>query len=226
LRDDIFLDFSVSTKICETGMNNILVISAGILHPNIRSRLTLSGFLREVDGYQFHFSTSTNDLRLLKNNSFSSLILFLHQSRISPQAFKALHLFLMKGGGLLALHSTSTCFASHPDFWDMIGGRYISRESAKEIEVIPKVENDEIFEDMKPFNTVDSLPVHELQFGVKVHFETRHRNQLIPVVWSKEYYLGKVVYCCLGHKASVLNVPEVREIFVRGMKWIDPVNPL
>ncbi len=202
-------------------MKNILVVSSGLLHPNIKTRLYLSSLLKKLDGFQFHFSTSTNDIHLLENNEFSSLILFLHQSRISASSFKALDLFLMKGGGLLALHSSSTCFSGHPDFWDMIGGRYISRDSLRTMDIESRTQKQPIFQNINRFTVRDTPLVHELQFGVTVHFETIYQNKLVPIVWSKEYYLGKVIYCSLGHRAAVLKNPEVRELIMQGLCWVD-----
>jgi len=42
---------------------------------------------------------------------------------------------------------------------------------------------------------------------------------VMPVVWKRKYGEGRVFYSSLGHSASDFNVPEAKEIQVRGMLW-------
>jgi type 1 glutamine amidotransferase len=42
---------------------------------------------------------------------------------------------------------------------------------------------------------------------------------VMPVVWKRMWGQGRVFYCSLGHVCKDFNVPEAREIVVRGMLW-------
>ncbi len=42
---------------------------------------------------------------------------------------------------------------------------------------------------------------------------------VMPVVWKRKYGAGRVFYSSLGHVARDFDVPEAREIVVRGMMW-------
>ncbi|MCC6485412.1 MAG: ThuA domain-containing protein [Armatimonadetes bacterium] len=42
---------------------------------------------------------------------------------------------------------------------------------------------------------------------------------VMPVVWKRKYGNGRVFYSSLGHVAADFDVPEAREIQVRGMMW-------
>ncbi|MBN8594138.1 MAG: ThuA domain-containing protein [Anaerolineae bacterium] len=42
---------------------------------------------------------------------------------------------------------------------------------------------------------------------------------VMPVVWKRMYGQGRVFYSSLGHVRSDLDVPEAREILLRGMLW-------
>jgi len=42
---------------------------------------------------------------------------------------------------------------------------------------------------------------------------------VMPAVWTRVWGKGKVFYSSLGHVASDFNVPEAKEIVVRGMVW-------
>jgi hypothetical protein len=42
---------------------------------------------------------------------------------------------------------------------------------------------------------------------------------VMPVVWKRMWGKGRVFYSSLGHVASDFDVPEAKEIEVRGMLW-------
>jgi len=42
---------------------------------------------------------------------------------------------------------------------------------------------------------------------------------VMPVVWKRMYGQGRVFYSSLGHVARDFDVPEVKEIQVRGLLW-------
>lgn len=41
----------------------------------------------------------------------------------------------------------------------------------------------------------------------------------IPVVWKRRWDRGRVFYCSIGHRVDDLEVPQVREIMRRGLRW-------
>jgi len=42
---------------------------------------------------------------------------------------------------------------------------------------------------------------------------------VMPVVWKRMWGVGRVFYCSLGHVRADFDVPEAREIVLRGMLW-------
>jgi hypothetical protein len=45
------------------------------------------------------------------------------------------------------------------------------------------------------------------------------KGAVMPVVWKRMWDKGRVFYSSLGHKAHDFNVPEAKEIQIRGMLW-------
>ena len=45
------------------------------------------------------------------------------------------------------------------------------------------------------------------------------KGVVMPVVWKRQHGEGRVFYSSLGHVAAEFEVPEMREIFRRGMLW-------
>lgn len=42
---------------------------------------------------------------------------------------------------------------------------------------------------------------------------------IMPVVWKRRFGSGKVFYSSLGHQPADFDVPECRELMIRGMLW-------
>ncbi len=201
-------------------MKHVLVVSAGLIHPTIKARLNLSSLLCEIPDYDYHFTTDVDDLCLLAPGNYSSVVLFLHQSRISKSALKSLEMFIVKGGGLLALHSASSCFEKHQVYQDIIGGRLVSHEPVQPFSVEPCSARTKVFSSPKRFVIQDAHLIHEIDPEVEVHFETNFTEIRSPVVWSNPYFLGRVIYCSLGHSATVLKNTSVCRIIEESLEWI------
>lgn len=45
------------------------------------------------------------------------------------------------------------------------------------------------------------------------------KGTVMPVVWKRMWDKGRVFYSSLGHQARDFNVPEAKEIEIRGMLW-------
>jgi hypothetical protein len=42
---------------------------------------------------------------------------------------------------------------------------------------------------------------------------------VMPVTWKRQWGKGRVFYCSVGHVLQDFDIPEVREMIVRGMLW-------
>ena len=45
------------------------------------------------------------------------------------------------------------------------------------------------------------------------------KGTVSPVVWKRMWQKGRVFYSSLGHKAHDFDVPQAKEIQIRGMMW-------
>ncbi len=199
---------------------NVLVISAGIVHPNLIARYCFKKILDESKEFSYTFSSRVEDLTLLNKRNFSSVILYFHRKEISENSLEILDNFVSQGGGLFAVHSASASFKEHLKYFKIIGGRFISHGKVRSFNVRPEESAREIFPDVKTFSVVDELYIHDYQDDVTVRYTTDIKGVKEPVVWTKEHGKGKVCYCSLGHQAKVMGIPEVKEIIQGCIKWI------
>ncbi len=80
---------------------------------------------------------------------------------------------------------------------------------------------------------LDDFAMHSEQYYMHVDpandvlatttFTGEHANwvkgTVMPVVWKRMWQNGRVFYSSLGHKAHDFNVPQAKEIQIRGMMW-------
>ncbi len=198
----------------------VLIVSAGIFHPTISARRLFKKVLNSIDGIKFIATSSIEDLGALKGGGYDAVCLYFHRKHISNDALEALKNFVSSGGGLFAIHSASASFKETPDYFDILGGRFVSHGKISEFTVNQVDSTSKIFKGIGPFTVRDELYIHEYDKDVVVHFNTKVDGSTEPVLWTKEQGKGRICYFSLGHVGSIFKVKEVREIIERGVKWV------
>lgn len=201
----------------------VLVVSAGVFHPTIPARRLFKEILTGIKGVRPVYTSSVEDLGALKSGGYDAVCLYFHRKRISTDALEALHDFVSSGGGLFALHSASASFKETPEYFEILGGRFVSHGKISEFRVSPADSTSKIFKGVGEFTVKDELYIHEYDRDVKVHFDTKVDGSVEPVVWTREHGKGRVCYFSLGHVASVLKKGEVRSIIERALKWVSRI---
>jgi len=200
---------------------NILVISAGVVHPTYKSRRYLRRLLYSFKFCHYSFSSQVEDLLQLKEGRFDGVILYFHRSRISGEAMGALEDFVFNGGGLLALHSASASFKENQRYFNLLGGRFIDHGKVSGFRVKPEPGKSGIFAEIKGFSVIDELYIHRYKGDISIHFTADNKGKKEPVVWTRELGKGRIAYCSLGHCAPVLKNPGFGKIVNRSLRWIN-----
>ncbi|GAB4476617.1 MAG: ThuA domain-containing protein [Anaerolineales bacterium] len=199
-------------------MKHVLLISAGFFHPPLLARQSLQRLI----GQQTHFSLhSIHSLEEIREEflDYSAWILYYHQKRISPRALAYLKQYTFEGGGILAIHSTTASFKDTPEYFQVLGGRFVEHGKVTPFEVIPNPEG-ELFATFDHFVLRDEIYHHQLEAGVQVHLLTYLGKKPIPVVWSHFYGKGRVLYAMPGHCSSSLRNPTYRKLLLAALTWV------
>jgi type 1 glutamine amidotransferase len=133
------------------------------------------------------------------------------------------------GTGLGGWHGgMGDAFRSNSNYQFMVGGQFVSHpDNEKDYEVVITKKDDPIVAGLGDFK------VHSEQYYMHVDpanevlatttFQTQStpwvNGTVMPVVWKKQWGAGRVFYSALGHQPSVLDIPEAREIQIRGLLW-------
>lgn len=133
------------------------------------------------------------------------------------------------GTGLGGWHGgMGDAFRSNSNYQFMVGGQFVSHpDNEKDYEVVITKKDDPIVAGLGNFQ------VHSEQYYMHVDpanevlatttFQTQSapwvNGTVMPVVWKKHWGAGRVFYSALGHQPAVLDIPEAREIQIRGLLW-------
>lgn len=197
----------------------ILLVSAGVMHPSWLGRVWLRDFLESLAGYRVKRVGSLEAVRHLTPSQYAALVLYFHHKNVSAGALQALGHYTRSGGGLLALHSATASFKSEERYFEILGGRFERHGPVQPFQVQPAAEQQPAFRGIPAFHVKDELYRHTWDPENEVQFFTQVEGMKEPVVWTRSFGLGRVCYCALGHRAAVMRHPAVQQILRRGLAW-------
>src|SRR5689334_11590167 len=135
-----------------------------------------------------------------------------------------------EGKGFVAAHTGLTAFESWPEFGDLIGARYDGHPWHQLGTVINTGGDSPITKHFPPTFTIDDEFYQAKSFSSDARVLLRldvskmppHqelRNKDFPLVWTKSYGKGRVMYSSFGHDASIYDNRDIAQMFLEGMKW-------
>jgi type 1 glutamine amidotransferase len=199
---------------------NILNINSGFIHPSLYAQWQLRQLLLKFPEFNITFSSSIKSLQQLNKKIFHAVILYLHRQHIAPEELDILDTFIIKGGGLLALHSASASFKKEERYFSILGGRFIGHGPVTTFTVEPCHTSTLLFQGIKAFSIKDELYIHKYDESNTIHFITQKDNMTEPMVWTRHHGKGKVCYIAAGHRATTLLNTSMQAIIYDGLHWV------
>lgn len=172
-------------------------------------------------GYNLTFVEDLAEITRSRLDRYDALIVYANHERDTvPGAIKE---WVNDGGGLVALHSAAGCFHPSEDWFDLIGGRFLSHEG--------HVFSPENVDHEHPITR--ELPKLEAWDETYVHqnlTEDRHLLQVRPPIhdgetepedwtWTREEGKGRVFYTASGHDLRTWGEPAYQELVARAILW-------
>ncbi len=134
-----------------------------------------------------------------------------------------------EGVGLAGWHGTmADSFRNNTEYQFMVGGQWVAHPGGIIDYEVNIVDHDD------PITAgISDFHMHSEQYYMHVDpsnqvlatttFSGEHASWIegtvMPVIWKRRWGQGRVFYCSLGHVRADFDVPEVREIVLRGMLW-------
>jgi type 1 glutamine amidotransferase len=142
------------------------------------------------------------------------------------------------GTGLCGWHGgLCDSFRQATDYQFATGGQWVAHPGGKigyDVHFLPERSDDPLVSGLEDFT------IHSEQYYLHVDptnevfatttFAGREEAPWIagcvmPVVWTRRYGAGRVFYSSLGHDPADFDVPQVRELVVRGARWASRRTP-
>lgn len=152
-------------------------------------------------------------------------------SEISPEQEKGLLEAVKRGVGLAGWHGgMADSFRKNTEYQFMVGGQWVAHPGniiPYRVNITrpddPTVSGLEDFEMVSEQYYLHTDPSNEVL--ATTTFSGEHGDApwiagtVMPVVWKRHYGKGRVFYSSLGHVRKDFEVPEAREIMLRGIHW-------
>lgn len=139
--------------------------------------------------------------------------------------------FVRGGKGLVAAHTALTAFDAWPEFGELLGGRYDGHPWHQTGTVINEAPDSPITKHFPASFTINDEFYQAKSFSPDARVLLRldvskmppHadlRNQAFPLVWTKTYGKGRVMYSSFGHDAAIYDNRDIAQMFLEGLKWV------
>jgi type 1 glutamine amidotransferase len=149
---------------------------------------------------------------------------------ITDEQCKGLSDAVKSGVGLGGFHGMCASFRGNTEYQWMTGGQFLSHPgNIKPYRVNISDNTHEITSGLSDFEMNSEQYYMLTDPGNNVLAKTTFvsgledapwvENTVMPVVWTKSWGQGRVFFSSLGHVAKDFDVPEAREITIRGMLW-------
>jgi type 1 glutamine amidotransferase len=148
---------------------------------------------------------------------------------ITKEQEKGLLTAVASGVGLAGWHGgMADAFRNNTDYQWMVGGQWVAHPGNiidYEVNIIDhddpitaglndfKMHSEQYYMHVDPSNQVLATTTFSGEYAHWV------KGTVMPVVWKRMWDKGRVFYSSLGHVARDFNVPEAKEIQIRGMMW-------
>jgi uncharacterized protein len=164
-----------------------------------------------------------------KLQSLSLIVPIWTMGRITHDQEQGLLGAVRNGVGIAGWHGgMGDAFRDSPEYQFMVGGQWVAHPDGITDYVVNIVDHeDDVTRGIPDFSVHSEQYYMHVDPGNKVLATTVFRSPdfpwiqgtVMPVIWKRSWGQGRVFYSSLGHVARDFDVPEAREIQVRGMLW-------
>jgi hypothetical protein len=150
-------------------------------------------------------------------------------STITPDQERGLLDAVKSGAGIGGWHGgMADSFRNNTEYQFMVGGQWVAHPgNIIDYRVNITVPDHPITSGLTDFDMHSEQYYMHVDPAVRVlattTFSGEHADWIagavVPVVWTKNYGLGRVFYCSLGHQRVDFDVPQARELVRRGLHW-------
>jgi len=143
----------------------------------------------------------------------------------SEAAREAIRDHLLRGRGLLAVHTAVICFDDWEEWGDLLGASWRWGRSGHPppgpVRIRVRTGAHRLVEGIGDFELEDELyGFLDQRPGLDPLMTGEHGGETHPLLWARESLGARVVVDTLGHSVESLSVPEHRSILEGALRWV------
>ncbi len=205
-------------------MKKVLYVYGGPeFHPTEKGGNVIKALLEEDKRFELDMTNDLNIFENLSSRGYSTIVLYTtgFYNELTPEREKGLLEFVSNGGGFVGIHSATDSFRGSRAYIDMIGGEFLTHPPQQEFKVFIADKNHYLTVRMPDFKVYDEMYHLQSYDPTKVNLiaYTIWQGKKLPMVYTRQYGKGRVVYLANGHSLEVLNHPEIQKLLVRSIAW-------
>jgi putative membrane-bound dehydrogenase-like protein len=166
------------------------------------------------------YSESLDDLQAATLARYDVLMVYANIATASPQVERAIIDYVEAGHGFAPIHCASACFGSSKALVALMGGRFLSHQTAVFAPVIVNHDHP-VMKGFAGYDCWDETYVHgdHNEAGRTVLAVRVDNGAREPWTWVREQGKGRVFYTASGHDERAWQNPGFQELLVRGVAW-------
>ena len=192
-------------------------------HPTETGGKLLTTFLKADGRFELEMTSDLDAFASLPEGKYDAVVVYTtgFVNDLTPAREKGLLNFVRGGGGFVGIHSAADSFRGSRAYIDMLNGEFLIHPENQEFEVSIVKKDHYLTVRMPDFSIYDEM-YHLQNFDptkCSVLAQTQWRGQQMPMVYTRDYGKGRVVYLVMGHTIQAWRHPEFQKLLIRGIAY-------
>ncbi len=199
------------------GVRVLFLGDGGHHQPAVRADQVLAPL--HAKGIDLAYSDTLASLSAEGLRGYHALLVYANHATLGREQERALRAFVEGGGGLVAVHCASACFANSPAWIELVGAQF-QRHGTGTFRTELTAPEHPLTKGFAGFESWDETYVHTRHNQDRTVLEVRvdgdHRE---PWTWVRTAGKGRVFYTAWGHDQRTWGNEGFQDLLARGIRW-------
>jgi len=205
-------------------MKKVLYVHGGAdFHPSQAEGELLTALLISDGRFELDMTSDLDALTGLPGSQYAVVVINTTRGPddLTPEREKGLLTFVRGGGGLVGVHAAASSFGNSRAYVEMLGCKFLYHPEFHDFKV--NIVNQEHYHTTRlPDYTIADELYHLQDFSpaeATLLAQTPWQGKQMPMVYTKTYGRGRVVYLANGHDLRAWKNPEFQKLLIRAIAW-------
>lgn len=170
---------------------------------------------------EFEITRVDQDLSVFAGDltAYDVIVFYYTVGEITDAQFNGISNFVKSGKGFVGIHSAADSFRNSPDWRAFIGGHFINHPHFRTYQVSVLDDTHPITEGIDEFMATDEQYITDYDPRNNILATGLYKGVAHPVVWTKDWGVGRVAYIALGHDEAPARHETFKLLLKRAATW-------